>query len=144
MICLYAGSTILLSICSTSREKFNSYCVISDNVGCCKYKTHTLTTIALWHVFYHETTAVGEIIANISKAYDLDIFSNWVPQLYYRKRICFEQVWGYFAFREEVEMTVESCNQDHSNLNKFMLSTPLENRMEAGLGGGVRHKKGLG
>lgn len=36
MICLYSGRTMFLSVSSTSREKFISYMVMSDRVGCCR------------------------------------------------------------------------------------------------------------
>jgi len=36
IICLYSAKTMFFNVSSTNREKFISYMVISDRVGCCK------------------------------------------------------------------------------------------------------------
>lgn len=43
MICLYSGRTMFFSVSSTSREKFISYMVMSDSVGC--YREAEIKTV---------------------------------------------------------------------------------------------------
>lgn len=97
MICRYAGSTILLNICSTSREKLSSCIVMSDRVGCWNGKV--LETLV-----HAKETRKNEGTVNRNKAFCVVVNYLTVGKVHMKVKVTLHLVWStchpdYFKLR---------------------------------------------